>query len=117
MRRLLPFVALLALVAGCEDYADTVSCSRGTVLSDDDECVPPPVPDGGVEIVSCAALCDEVAGWTPDQVGCLTDMFSMFGTPPAECMADLTDVAACGSCVGAAGAVDDACATAGALCQ
>lgn len=117
MPRLLALAVLVLLAAGCEDYAETVSCGRGTVLNDDDECVPPPTPDGGVAIVDCAGLCDAVAAWDADQVTCLSGMLGSFGPPPAECMTDLTDVASCNACVGAAGATDAVCATAGSLCQ
>ena len=117
MRRAWMLLALLAAAPGCEDYTETVSCSRGTVLNDDDECVPPPPPDGGVAIVDCVGLCDAVAAWDAEQIGCLTDMIRSFGSPPPECAGDLTEGTTCTACVAGLGATDDLCATAGSLCQ
>jgi hypothetical protein len=110
-------LAFGAAVFGCQKYADRVSCSSGTVLDENDQCVPPPVPDGGVTVSTCAELCDLVASWSTTQVECLQASLGAAGPPPAECMADLTDVASCNACVGATGAPDSSCATAGALCQ
>ncbi|HJL15983.1 MAG TPA: hypothetical protein RMH99_10015 [Sandaracinaceae bacterium LLY-WYZ-13_1] len=117
--RALPLAMLLALasIAGCEGYAETVGCAQGTVLNEDDECVPPPIPDGGVAVETCAELCELLASGTMEQATCVQGMLGSFGPPPDECMGDLTDPATCNACVMAAGAMDAQCATAGALCQ
>lgn len=119
MRALLlaPLTLVLALGAiGCESYSESVSCSMGTVLNEEDRCVPPPAPDGGTAIETCAALCDAVASWTPDRVSCLREQLSAFGPPPAECTMDLTDVPTCNACVIALGATDAQCGTSPTLC-
>ena len=53
MRALLVASLVIAAcgVAGCETYTESVSCSMGQVLNEEDRCVPPPAPDGGVTIV------------------------------------------------------------------
>jgi hypothetical protein len=122
MRRLLervPFLAGLAAllaVTGCESFTETVSCGMGTVLDEEDMCVPPPPPDGGVAVETCDELCDLVSEWDAEQVECLQGMIFRFGTPP-ECMGDLTDPAVCTACIAATGAMDTQCATAASLCQ
>jgi len=117
MRRALALIALLALVAGCEFYGETVSCGNGTVLNDDDECVRPPPPDGSVPVESCDDLCALAAGLTAEQLGCVQGILASSGPPPAACMVDLASPAACSACVGALMATDPECAAVGAACQ
>lgn len=113
--RVVWIAAMLALIAGCETYAETVSCGMGLVLDENDECVPPPAPDGGTSIATCAELCDVVPGWTDAQRACLEEAFAMFGTLPPSCVG-ITTTEQCLACIGDAGAVDSACAGAPALC-
>jgi hypothetical protein len=114
---LLVGLASVAAIAGCETYTESVSCGMGTVLDEEDDCVAPPPPDGGVEVTTCAELCDLVTGFDADQLACLQGMFGAFGAPPVECTMDLTDLATCNACTAAAGASDMQCATAGSICQ
>lgn len=119
MRALLlaPLTLVLALGAiGCESYSESVSCSMGTVLDENDRCVAPPTPDGGTAIETCDALCAELGSWSAERVGCLEEQLGAFGPPPAECMTDLTEPASCGACITAAGVTDLQCATTPSLC-
>lgn len=107
---------LLALAAGCETYAETVGCGMGLVLDENDECVPPPVPDGGATVATCAELCEEVPGWTEERRTCLEEAFAMYGTLPAACVG-ITSSEQCLACIAEIGAVDDtACSGAPVLC-
>lgn len=108
--------SLLALAAGCENYAETVECRMGLVLDENDECVPAPPPDGGATVATCAELCEEVPGWSEERRACLEASFAMLGTLPAACTG-ITSSEQCLACVAELGAVDDAaCAGAPALC-
>lgn len=112
MRAAVAAVALLVvglLAPGCETYSERISCSNGTVLNDDGDCVPPPVPDGGVSIASCAELCAMIPSWTAPQVECLQTNLMMAGPLPPECMTLATE-ADCTACVAAVGVDDTACA-------
>lgn len=107
----IPLAAMLlggTLLAGCESYTERVSCTNGRVLNDDGDCVPPPVPDGGVSIDSCATLCAMIPSWTDTQVMCLQSNLSLAGPLPTECQT-LTTEAECDACVTAAGATDPQC--------
>lgn len=108
---------LTPMVSGCIEYTDRVICSNGTVLDDDDECVPPPAPDGGVSIATCADLCAAMTAFDAGQTMCVQNLLGMAGPPPAACMEDLTVEANCTACVSAAGVGDAMCATAGNSCQ
>lgn len=110
-------VALLALTSGCIEYTDRVACSNGTVLNDDDECVPPPVPDGGVAIATCAELCTAMTSFDPAQTMCVSELLAMAGPLPDECMTDLNVEANCMACVAASSTADSNCALAGSTCQ
>ncbi len=114
MRRGVIALALLASVAGCNTYAETVRCGTGLVLDENDRCVPPPAPDGGT-VTSCADLCDVIPTWTDGQRTCVTDSFAMLGTLPASCR-DLTTTDDCSTCVADTGASDTQCMAAPALC-
>ncbi|MEQ8452677.1 MAG: hypothetical protein RLO52_06425 [Sandaracinaceae bacterium] len=118
MRALLVASLVIAAcgVAGCETYTESVSCSMGQVLNEEDRCVPPPAPDGGVTIETCSALCEDAVSWTPERISCLREQLGMFGPLPTECTMDLTATATCGACVAAVGATDDQCASAPLLC-
>lgn len=106
-----------AAIGGCQKYSDRVSCSSGTVLDENDECVPPPVPDGGVAVTTCAELCELASSWSTTQVDCLQTSLAAAGPPPAACMVDLTDVASCNACLTVAGGTDSSCASVGSICQ
>ena len=115
MRAAWTLLALSALLAGCEGYAETVGCGMGLVLDENDECVPPQLPDGGSAITTCAELCDVYEAFTGEQRACLEARFAALGTPPASCMAIATSEE-CVLCIMESAAPDDACAGAAALC-
>ncbi len=97
-------------VAGCESFAERISCTSGTVLAEDGSCVRPPTPDGGVSIDDCAGLCAMIEGWTDAQVTCLQGNLMRAGPLPTECQT-LDTEADCGACVTALGATDAQCQT------
>ncbi|MFK7985683.1 MAG: hypothetical protein AB8I08_06595 [Sandaracinaceae bacterium] len=114
---LLSVLAALPLVGGCIEYTDRVMCSNGTVLNDDDDCVAPPVPDGGVSIATCSDLCAAMTTFDAAQTTCVTDLLAMAGPLPAACMEDLNVEANCSACVAASSTADMNCAVAGSSCQ
>lgn len=105
----LALLALGALAPGCESYSERISCTNGTVLDDEGDCVAPPVPDGGVSIADCAELCAMIPGWTEEQVTCLQGNLMRAGPLPADCETLETELE-CTACVAAVGADDTSCA-------
>lgn len=114
---MLAVLAVLPAISGCIEYTDRVMCSNGTVLNDDDECVPPPTPDGGVSIATCAELCAAMTAFDAAETMCVTDLLAMAGPLPAECMEDLNVEANCSACVAASSTDTSSCALAGSSCQ
>jgi hypothetical protein len=112
---LLLAVTLAVLAAGCQDFAETVSCRMGLVLDEEDRCVPPPVPDGSVVASTCEELCALAPTFSEEQLECLERNLAGLGPLPPACM-NLSTTDDCLACTAELGATDAACATASALC-